>query len=98
MTKNSWKLRKFSSDPKGNVAFALAVSILPILSLIGLALDMRRASNMQTALQEVLDASSLAGGRALQMGKTDDEVTAVVRAFTTEFIDNNGYRLVCGNV
>ncbi|MEM8637070.1 MAG: VWA domain-containing protein, partial [Pseudomonadota bacterium] len=47
---------------------------------------------------EVLDASSLAGGRALQMGKTDDEVTAVVRAFTTEFIDNNGYRLVCGNV
>ncbi|MEO1406100.1 MAG: pilus assembly protein TadG-related protein [Pseudomonadota bacterium] len=90
--------QKYVSRVEGNVAFALAVSMLPILSLAGLAMDIRRAANLQTALQEVLDASSLAGGRALQTGSTDAEVEAIVQAFAQDFISENSHRLNCGSV
>ncbi|MEO0881659.1 MAG: TadE/TadG family type IV pilus assembly protein [Pseudomonadota bacterium] len=90
--------RNYSTSNTGNVAFALAVSLLPILSLIGVALDIRRASNMQSALQDVLDAGSLAGGRTLQLGKSDDDIKAAVRAFAVDFFEDNANRLNCGQI
>jgi len=90
--------QRFLRDAEGNVVFTLAVSILPLLFLIGYCLDLRHANNLQASLQEVVDAGSLAGGRALQMDKTDDEIIDTVRAFAAEFTTENSHRLDCDPV
>ncbi|MEM9667928.1 MAG: VWA domain-containing protein [Pseudomonadota bacterium] len=90
-------LKSFVADRRGNVALIFAIVILPLLFLTGYAIDLRNASNLQSALQDVLDAASLAGGRALQEGDNDEEIEATVAAFVNGFVDQNSHRMVCGD-
>jgi Flp pilus assembly protein TadG len=52
-------LVRFRTDQRGNIAVIFAVSILPILGLVGAAVDYTRANNARTALQSALDTTSL---------------------------------------
>ncbi len=50
---------RFRADQRGNIAVIFAISILPILGLIGAAVDYTRANNARSALQSALDTTSL---------------------------------------
>lgn len=50
---------RFGADKRGNVAVIFAVALLPILGLIGAAVDYSRANNARTALQTALDTTAL---------------------------------------
>lgn len=52
-------LARFRADRRGNVAVIFAISLLPILGLIGAAVDYTRANSARTALQTALDTTSL---------------------------------------
>lgn len=50
---------RFGADKRGNVAVIFAITLLPILGLIGAAVDYSRANNARTALQTALDTTAL---------------------------------------
>ncbi len=50
---------RFEADKRGNVAVIFAITLLPILGLIGAAVDYSRANNARTALQTALDTTAL---------------------------------------
>lgn len=50
---------RFMADKRGNIAVIFAISILPILGLIGAAVDYTRANSARTALQSALDTTAL---------------------------------------
>ncbi len=82
-----WKSRDLLLDTSGNVGLIVAVSIIPLLALIGGGLDMSRAYMANTQLQAACDAGVLAGRRA--MGKSGvyeaDEKAKAQRLFNFNF-------------
>ena len=52
-------LARFRGDAHGNVAIFFALAILPILGMVGAAVDYTKANNARTALQSALDTTSL---------------------------------------
>jgi len=52
--------RRFSRDRRGTVAITFALSLLPMMVLIGLGVDYARALKLQTELNSAADAAALA--------------------------------------
>lgn len=50
----------FLGDRRGNVAPIFALAIIPVIGLVGAAIDYGRANSIRTALQSSLDATTLA--------------------------------------
>lgn len=72
----------FSRDARGNVAIIFALVLVPVLVLIGLALDTGRAMLAAKTAQGALDASALAAAQALtRSGADDDEIARVANDY-----------------
>lgn len=71
--------REFFRDRSGNVAMIFALASVPMVGLIGAAVDYSRASSDRSALQVAVDAAALAGARQLPKGKS--EVKSAVDGF-----------------
>lgn len=56
-------LRRLSSDRRGNVAVAVAITLPVIALVVGGAMDVHHASGVRTDLQNAVDASTLAVAR-----------------------------------
>ncbi len=52
-------LARFARDERGNIAVIFAFAVLPILGLVGAAVDYSRATNARTAMQAALDSTAL---------------------------------------
>ncbi|MBL8574373.1 MAG: pilus assembly protein [Hyphomicrobiaceae bacterium] len=61
MFKSVQKMRK---DQRGNVAVVFALATLPVLGLMGSAMDYSRATRVRNHLQHAADAAALAGANA----------------------------------
>jgi Flp pilus assembly protein TadG len=64
--------RSFWSDQRGNIGVIFALALLPVLMLVGAAVDYSRASAIRTQLQAAMDAAVLAGAAR----STDQTATA----------------------
>lgn len=53
-------LTRFRTDSKGNVALMFALAFLPIMGMVGLAVDYARAANIRTQMKAAVDATALA--------------------------------------
>ncbi len=70
-------LSKFIFDRSGNTAMMFALIMLPLLAVIGLALDVSRHRTAQTQFDNALDAAALTSARLLGEGiLTQDEIKA----------------------
>ncbi len=59
-TRNAHRLlSSFASDRRGNIAVIFALSLLPILSFIGAAIDYSMATRAKTKLTSALDTAVL---------------------------------------
>jgi Flp pilus assembly protein TadG len=56
-------LLRFLADRRANVAPIFAIAIIPILGLVGMAVDYSRANSVRVAVQAALDATGLAMAR-----------------------------------
>jgi Flp pilus assembly protein TadG len=56
-------LSRFFADRRGNVAPIFALAILPIVGLVGMAVDYSRGNSIKAAVQAALDATALAMAR-----------------------------------
>lgn len=54
------KLRYFAKDSRGNVAIIFGIALVPMLGLVGAAIDYSRASMVQAQMQNSIDATALA--------------------------------------
>src|SRR5712692_790160 len=57
------KTSRFASDREGSVMPVFTLALVPVLSMVGSAVDYSRASNLRFGLQAALDVASLAGAR-----------------------------------
>jgi len=65
-------LARLRRDTRGNTLILVAISILPLLAMIGSGIDMGRGYLAQTRLQQACDAAALAGRRAMTGGVLGD--------------------------
>jgi Flp pilus assembly protein TadG len=68
-------------DARGNTLVMVAISLLPLLAMIGSGIDMGRGYLAQSRLQQACDAAALAGRRAMTAGVLDDTVRTEAEKF-----------------
>lgn len=71
-------VKDFLADRRGAVVVAFAISLIPIMGMVGASVDYSRASNVRGQLQSALDASVLAV--AHNQGMSDVQVERELRA------------------
>lgn len=76
--------RRFLADREGSIAVVFALALIPLLGLIGAAVDYSRATVEREKIQRALDSAVLAVNR--QIGKLDDDE---LRAYAQEMFDAN---------
>ena len=62
----------FLRNRRGNVAMITSLCIVPLVIVIGFAVDFRRAANDKQAAQEAMDAAVLFGGRTMALYVDDN--------------------------
>jgi Flp pilus assembly protein TadG len=106
------RLRTFSGCQRGNVMFTFALALVPIIGLVGAAVDYSRGNSARTAMQSAVDAAALILSKEAQKLSTADlntKADAVFRAqfhrpdvtnlvVTPHFVDsgNGSYKLTLG--
>ncbi len=70
--------KTFAGDESGNIAILFALFLVPVIMLMGLAIDGLRALNAAETTADALDAAALAAARAMtEGGLSDAEVNKV---------------------
>ena len=64
--------RKFRDDRNGNIAMLFGLFLVPVIMLMGLAIDGLRTLNATTTVTGALDAAALAAARAMTEGDLSD--------------------------
>jgi len=73
-------MRRFWSDEKGSMIVMFAVALIPVLALMGAAIDFSRASLARTKMQGALDATALFLSK-LPPGTSQDDLNAKASVF-----------------
>jgi Flp pilus assembly protein TadG len=68
-------------NTRGNTLVLVAVSLLPLLAMVGSGIDMGRGYLAQSRLQQACDAAALAGRRVMSGGVLDDTVRSEADKF-----------------
>ncbi len=74
-------LRRLRFNTSGNVLIITALCLVPLLMLIGSAVDISRATMARSRLQNACDAASLAARRVMRNDTFDDSVSNTGRQF-----------------
>lgn len=87
----------FTRARGGNVAVLFALAILPIMAVIGFAVDLNRSKNARLHTQDALDAAVLAAAKLMQtkgdIADVDGQVTDMFKANMKQI----GMELTCAN-
>ena len=104
LPKSAQLVRRFRRDQRGNVAVIFALSLVPVLSCIGCAIDYSRATQMRSKLQAAIDAASvgsvskkspafIAAGSMTSDGPIPAGVTDATNIFNGNMSGTAGYTL-----
>src|ERR687895_1520924 len=86
--------QRLLADRRGVVAVVFALTLVPMLTAVGAAVDYSRATAVRADLQSAVDAAALAIGRAaIELGTTDNTEQGR-QAFDAGFQPANGTTLV----
>ncbi|MET0309579.1 MAG: TadE/TadG family type IV pilus assembly protein [Sphingomonas sp.] len=87
------RLRGLPGDRRGNVLMLWAIFLIPLIGVIGSAVDVGRAYVTRNQMQTACDAAALAGRRAMSNASVD----AVVKAEAVKFFNFNFAQGVFGS-
>jgi Flp pilus assembly protein TadG len=104
LPKSRQLLRSFRRDQRGNIAVIFALSLIPVLSCIGCAIDYSRATQLRSKLQAAIDAASVgsvskkspaftAAGSMTSDGSIPAGVTDATNIFNGNMSGTAGYTL-----
>jgi Flp pilus assembly protein TadG len=85
-------MKKQYISSKGQVIVLIAISLVVILALVGLALDVGRAYGVKARLNAAVDSAAIAGGKGVKQGANDTQSsqnaqTAAQNAFSANFTE-----------
>ena len=66
--------RHFSSNERGAVIAMIAMAVIPIFTVLGLAIDIGRGYLVKSKLSYAIDSAGLAGGRAFDSDLREDDI------------------------
>ncbi len=75
--------KRFGADQRGNIAMMFGLALVPLLGVMGVAIDYSRASNARQALNSAIDSAALMAARDAQK-LTDAQLIARVNAWITD--------------
>jgi len=87
--------RKFLKDTAGNVAMIASLSVIPIISVLGLAVDFQLVVTKKNLVQQTLDATMIAVARERQAGRGGDSLEDYVDEYFNSLIQANAPSLTC---
>jgi len=98
------QISRFRRDQRGNIAILFALSLVPVISSIGYAIDYNRATQLRTKLQSAIDSASvgsvaktspafIAAGTMMSDGSIPDGVTDATKIFNGIMSGVGGYTL-----
>ena len=73
--------RRFLNDKSGNFGAALAITGMALVGVVGGSIDLSWRERMETRLQDVVDAATLAGASAAMQGKSKPEQDEEIRRY-----------------
>jgi Flp pilus assembly protein TadG len=83
-------LGKLRSNVRGGIAISFAIALPMLLGIVGLAADYAMLSKIRSELQEVADASAMAGAREIPLAKSNPtQVASAVRSFAAYRLTDN---------
>ncbi len=65
---------RYIGDHHGAVAVLIALAIVPLIGIVGIATDTARGYMFKAKLQQAVDAAALAGGRGIEDADRDDDI------------------------
>jgi Flp pilus assembly protein TadG len=86
---------QFLESDKGNVAVIFAISLVPLLSFMGAAIDYTRANNARSSMQAALDSTALMLAKDLSDGRiTTSEINAKAQTYFAALFTNTDAKSV----
>ena len=79
----------------GNVAIILAIAIIPILVLVGIAIDLQNTNTSRQFVQYTIDNAVIAGSREMQAGKSQQEISDYINTFVDGVVKDKNYAITC---
>lgn len=73
-------VRDFALNQRGNVSLMFAVMLIPLLSCIGMAVDLGSVYRVRAISQNAIDAATLAAGKAAQTNPSTPMTSATAAA------------------
>jgi Flp pilus assembly protein TadG len=77
------QIQRLRRDRSGNVAMLFGLLVIPLVAMIGLAVDFGRVYSVTSNTQAALDAAALAAARTSQLNPTDpvNQASAAATAY-----------------
>ncbi|MFB6462924.1 TadE/TadG family type IV pilus assembly protein [Bradyrhizobium tunisiense] len=76
------RLARFAAAEQGNVAMIFAIALVPVLSMVGAAVDYSRAAQARTSMQAALDSATLMLSKDLSSGTiTTSQIDTKAQAY-----------------
>lgn len=88
-------LRRLRGDRRANVAPIFAVLAMPIIGLMGMAVDINLAMRAKSQTQMALDAAAMAAGRALAAGEEDAYVQQEFQKYFAALLQEDPGNVTC---
>lgn len=89
------KLTSWKENRDGNVAIILAIAIVPILVLVGIAIDLQNTNTSRQFIQYTMDNAVIAGSREMQAGKSKAEINTYINNFVDGVVKAKNYAIAC---
>src|SRR3954447_22208718 len=81
--------RRFAAAREGNVATMFAIAVLPLLGLVGAAVDYSRVASARSSMQTALDSTALMLSKDLAAGTiAQTDITAKAQAYFSALYTN----------
>ena len=77
----------FRKESDGQISIIMALALIPILTIAGLAIDFQRTSTYKSRVQYAMDAALIAGSRAKQEGKTNEEISTLITEYMNAVLE-----------
>jgi len=90
---NRWR-----AETRGNVAIIFALSVIPILSIVGVAVDTQMTLTQKNKVQAVVDSAVIFGARSMQDGASRAEVAKDVDTYVKALLKQQSTSLNCTGI
>ncbi|KDA03304.1 hypothetical protein HOC_06698, partial [Hyphomonas oceanitis SCH89] len=91
-------IRRWRDETRGNVAIIFALSIIPILSIVGVAIDTQMTMTQKNKIQSMIDNAVIYGARSMQAGKSRADVTKDVNQYVAALLKQQKGNVSCTGV